>query len=488
MKKSICTGITVALLGVACSNSKNEEAVTELPVDETAVFTSSNKQLEDTYKWAKKMALSYSHDGSDPVGYWYEAALPAREAFCMRDVSHQSVGAQVLGLEKHNLNMFTRFVENISESKDWCTYWEINRYNLPAPADYTNDREFWYNLNANFDVIQACLKMYEWTGDETYLKNPKFTYFYEKSFNDYIERWMLEPDKLMDRPLFMNSPENFNPNNNFHTCRGLASYVENFRTLTMSSDLLACIYAGYKAYATISYLNGDQATAEKARQSATEYRDLLENKWWDAKTNSYYNFWTSEKTFHQGEGDSFILWLDATDRPERIRATMSGLLAGEWNAENTSHFPVLFYRLGYDEEAYKTLVALPGMHRSEYPEVSYGAVEGIASGVMGLTPSAINNRIMTISRLGGEAETAELKNVPVFAGYVSIEHTGRKESRFTNNTGKSILWRAAFKGDHAKITINGETHKAITQTDVLGNVYSYIDTEIANGETLEAKI
>lgn len=44
------------------------------------------------------MVLSYAHDGTDSVGYWYEAALPQRETFCMRDVSHQSVGAQILGL------------------------------------------------------------------------------------------------------------------------------------------------------------------------------------------------------------------------------------------------------------------------------------------------------------------------------------------------------------------------------------------------------
>lgn len=47
---------------------------------------------------ARKMVLSYAHDGTDSVGYWYEATLPQREAFCMRDVSHQSVGAQILGL------------------------------------------------------------------------------------------------------------------------------------------------------------------------------------------------------------------------------------------------------------------------------------------------------------------------------------------------------------------------------------------------------
>ena len=69
---------------------------------------------------------------SDPVGPWYEAALPGREAFCIRDVSHQCIGAEILGQGKQNLNMLRKFVENISEAKDFCSYWEINRHNLPA--------------------------------------------------------------------------------------------------------------------------------------------------------------------------------------------------------------------------------------------------------------------------------------------------------------------------------------------------------------------
>jgi len=42
------------------------------------------------------------------VGYWYEAALPGREAFCMRDVSHQSIGAETLGEPFDELLAVTR--------------------------------------------------------------------------------------------------------------------------------------------------------------------------------------------------------------------------------------------------------------------------------------------------------------------------------------------------------------------------------------------
>ena len=50
-------------------------------------LSSPDAHLVEAFNWAKKQALAYAFEG-DPVGPWYEAALPGREAFCMRDVSH----------------------------------------------------------------------------------------------------------------------------------------------------------------------------------------------------------------------------------------------------------------------------------------------------------------------------------------------------------------------------------------------------------------
>ena len=89
--------IAIALLSalsincLACSDDKapatgdtDKDDAGSQPNQEMS-FSSSDKDLEQTFYWAKKMALSYAHDGSDPVGHWYEAALPGRNAFCMRD-------------------------------------------------------------------------------------------------------------------------------------------------------------------------------------------------------------------------------------------------------------------------------------------------------------------------------------------------------------------------------------------------------------------
>jgi len=86
-------------------------------------FSSSDTALQTAFYRAKEMALHYKGKPGDPVGPWYESALPPRYAFCMRDVAHQSIPAEILGMSDANKNMLMLFAKNISASKDWCSYW-----------------------------------------------------------------------------------------------------------------------------------------------------------------------------------------------------------------------------------------------------------------------------------------------------------------------------------------------------------------------------
>src|ERR1700728_2477955 len=90
-------------------------------------FESSDRELVRAFQWAKGQALEYAHGGTDPVGPWYEAALPGRDSFCMRDVSHQATGAEALGLYAQNRNMLERFAAAVSPARDWAGYWEIDK-------------------------------------------------------------------------------------------------------------------------------------------------------------------------------------------------------------------------------------------------------------------------------------------------------------------------------------------------------------------------
>jgi hypothetical protein len=147
--------IPAIVIPLASCNAPRDAVVPQPRSEAGAVeLTSDFSPLVDGFVWARQTAISYVREG-DPVGDWFEAALPGRHAFCMRDVSHQTTGALALGLADHLQNMLHKFAAAIAESRDWCGYWEIDRDDRPAPVDYRSDSDFWYNLPANFDVVAA---------------------------------------------------------------------------------------------------------------------------------------------------------------------------------------------------------------------------------------------------------------------------------------------------------------------------------------------
>lgn len=436
---------------------------------------------------AQQMAMRYRGNPADPVGPWYEAALPARFAFCMRDVSHQVIGAEILGLGRENKNMLTRFAENISEGKDWCSYWEINRDNRPAPEDYRNDREFWYNLNANFDLLFACWRLYIWTGDTAYVRHPVFTHFFEKSVNEYVDRWVLHEDSLLTRPTHPNAPVPFNPRDNFHRCRGLASYVENVPDLKMGIDLVAAIYRGMQTYADILQLQGHPVQAQQYRQRAARYRQKIDEAWWDGETSLYFTNYAGNGKFGKGEGEVFLLWFDALTDTLRRKKTIDHLVAGEFNVENTSYLPALLYRYGYWKEANKYMRYLtnPATPRREYPEVSYAVMESIVGGWMGITPDAVHNTIATFYR-GEKEAVSSLDGLRLLNTTVRVEHTGAA-TIFVNKGKAPLRWRAVFAGNRTAIAVNGKKMKVAYTVDANGDRLSFVEVMVKGGERMTAK-
>ena len=213
---------------------------------------SSDQRLVQGFQWAKRQALAYVFSG-DPVGDWYEASLPGRQAFCMRDVSHQSAGAQVLGLAAVTRNMLHHFAASIAESRDWCGYWEIDKYGRPAPVDYKSDKDFWYNLPANFDLLNCCYRQYLWTADAAYVKDPLFLNFYDRTVNDYVKRWDKDGDGV---------PESYRE----YGHRGIGSYDEDLEFhLLVGADLVAAQAAAYSAYAAIAEIRGQPDIAARFR-------------------------------------------------------------------------------------------------------------------------------------------------------------------------------------------------------------------------------
>ena len=81
----------------------------------------------------------------------------------------------------------------------------------------------------------------------------------------------------------------------------------------MGVDLIATLYAGFNASSQMASLLGNKEKAEKDKQMALAYRDILEKEWWCEDSAYYQTFWTEDRTFHRGEGVPFILWFGATE-------------------------------------------------------------------------------------------------------------------------------------------------------------------------------
>jgi hypothetical protein len=403
----------------------------------------------------------------------------------MRDVAHQSIAAEALGLSDANKNMFTAFVKNISKSKDWCSYWEINKYGKPAPEDYRNDTAFWYNLNANFDILNACWKLYLWTGDRDYINAPAFKYFHDRSVNEYITSWVLQPDSLLTRPAHPNAGAAYNDDDAFHRARGLPSYSEGVPNMKMGIDLVAAIYRGLLSYAAILKETGKAAEAKAYEEKAALYQAHIDKHWWDEKEKRYNTFYSNNGEFGKNEGETFVLWFNALKDSARQRRTIEHLLNNTWNVENMSYFPYVFYQAGYWNDAirYMLLLTDPATDRREYPEVSYGVMLGFVNGLMGIQPDARYNRVETIYKTNGKA-TSFIENVPVLGTSISVKHMPGS-SAFTNKGKRTLTWRAQLYGTYDHLVVSGKKVKAKISKDAAGKRISYADINVNAGQTIQ---
>jgi hypothetical protein len=472
-------------------------------IESKLVLESSDARLVEGFNWAKRQALAYAFDG-DPVGPWYEAALPGREAFCMRDVSHQSTGGHVLGLDCQNLNMLKRFAENISEPRDWCSFWEIDRYNRPAPVDYKNDAEFWYNLPANFDVLDSCYRMYLWTGDRTYLDDPVFRNFYDRTVFDYVDRWDLGLDRVMKRKRWMNVRGNLYPEKKFDFFRGDPSYAESRDEYVLGIDLLATQYAGYLAYAQIQELRGNEESARTFLEKARLVKKLINTTWWNEGGQYFYAFLNQDYKL-VGHAGSALLYRNALDDGGKAQSVLNDLLESikqhpSSQVEGQSHQAEILYRYGLPDVAYAQMMDLarPNRDRQEYPEISYSVIGAVVTGTMGITvvPSAskaseegrfVDRTVRTFPGLGHIA-WAELRNLPIRANEVAVRQEGGVRTVFTNQRGPSLIWEACFAGSFSTLLVNGAPVKAQTEKELLGRVVSSVKVAVGAGDTVRVEV
>lgn len=445
-------------------------------------LSTTDHSLKEIFDWAVRMSNNNVGNSDDPVGPWYCSALPGRSAFCMRDVSHQCIGEEINHHGVENKNIMTRFAENITPEKDYCTYWEINRWNKPAPADYVSDEDFWYNLPANLDVLRACYRLYLWTGDEGYLIDPRFTNFYELSMNQYIDRWELAPEKIMDRPYRMNFKGDMEASSFGHS-RGLASYEEQVPGIAVGADLLCALNAAMDAYSKMWKIRGDEKKAKLYAEKAQAYKALLNGKWWNDSTKNLYAYRLENGEMSEGGCNSIAVWFGTTEGKDRINALLDTMSGTETNIENRTYYASVFYRYGRPNEGYKMFANLYNDPRKEYPEAASSIIESVICGMCGVEPNAPERSIATLPSLTDKTPEVRVSHIPVMGGEISLSHKGNLETTLENHTGSTIIWKAQFHGTNSKIG----GRKATVTVDQMGEPLSYIEVKLENGSRLTLK-
>ncbi len=387
-------------------------------------LASSFAPLEEGFRWAKDQALSFIHDGDDPVGLWYEAALPHREAFCLRDVAHQCNGAFFLGLREFNKNMLRKFAQNIKEEMDFCTYWEINKDDLPAPVDYKSDDDFWYNLPGSFDFIDCCLRQYNWTGDLDYVHGEEFKRFYHLTMNDYIERWDKDRDGIPEKQGAIHY-------------RGIPSYMESHveeNGIYVGSDLIGAMFAAYKAYSAILSMQGNDSESKKMEQHSLALQEMFERDWWSENGGMFYSSILQDGTKSivnidnindtSSELTPMPLYFNIIKNPKR-KCQFLHLLneCKTLNVETLSILPEVFYSCGEGELGFNLLMKLmdPSLIRRDYPEVSFSAVGATITGLVGLSADAQGRKVVLQPHLPKEVDWVVVDNIPLFNGSINVK-------------------------------------------------------------------
>lgn len=427
-------------------------------------FHSSNAQLNETFLWAKGQALVYTRSEADTIGSWYEAALPGRNAFCMRDVSHQAEGAAALGLFAPNRNMLSRFAESAAASREWTAYWEIDGMGQPSAADYRSDSDFWFNLPANFDVLDAIVRMWRWTGDDFYRDDPRLQLFFRKTLTDYTKQWQLEPEAILSRPRIANRSQG---KGEFSASRGIPSYTEDTQDFVVGADLLAAEYRAIRSYAEIAVSAQDKDLARRLQKSADRIQQILETAAW-SQSGGHFNGLIRGDRSGFGSGDTLALYFGAVRDPNHVRGALDYISNPSYwrkiNIEAESYIPEVLFRYGRTDAAYQVLFDLSGQNkpRREYPEVSYAVVDAVIRGSMGIEPAHAGEPfdVQTLPQPLAQTDELSVSSLRIKGNILEISNVGGTRTRLINREGPVLRWKAGFEGAVEKLRVNGRLVRA----------------------------
>lgn len=474
-------------------------------------ISSSHKELEKAFEWAKDKAMSFVVTGkTGPVNvhrkdqkdvveaayipsYW--AGYPSRTAFYSRDFCHQAAGAHLLGLRLENYTMMKAFAASADAGKKWYPLWAINFDGSPYLLDYKNDDDFVREVPAAFELVEKACRLYSWTGDCRYIDDEILWQYYTRIVTDFIS--------LHDQQFPNGVAEGTGEGNIF---KGTATFNEQ-RDVPMieAGDGIACQYQAFLSYARMAEWKGDEKTAQRFVRKAADLKTYFNTDWGIRQTDTYNRGYTPDRKPIGGWGKEnswFMPMKEITDENSArtckyldfINERLESKDDIPENIEALSYVPEVFFQYHRNEEGWRWMKhiihTIDHVHaqstltgsNGNYPEVSYVLISNTVENLAGVTPDAANSKLQTLSHLPGEIGFLKIENLPFENKSLTISHTGTQSTSLEYNTGTGkLIWEAGFPGEYEFIHVDGSPKKCMQRKDH-GKTCSFLLVEMNVGD------
>jgi hypothetical protein len=270
--------------------------------------------------------------------------------------------------------------------------------------------------------------------------------------------------------------------------------------------MLATQYAGYRSFGAIQAIRGDEKSAQLYLGIAAEVKGLVNRKWWNPNGEYFYAFLDKNHQF-QGRAGADLLYRDVVDDGPKMRGALEDLLSTmrsepESEVEPESHYAETLYRYGDPDAAYAEIMDLTraGRKRQEYPEVSYSVVGAIVNGLMGVNVEPgvpiedvvrgkhFETIVTTLPQLTAETTWAELRNLPIGSGSITVRHYGERRTILINQGKTDLNWEATFPGSFPTLRVNGKLIESHAGSRYLGRVVTSVRIQVKAGRSARVEV
>ncbi|MCP1306914.1 NPCBM/NEW2 domain-containing protein [Paenibacillus tyrfis] len=406
-----------------------------------------------------------------------------REAFCVRDIAHQSAAGHLLNMDNQNYSMFNAFAKSAKSntSNPYWPYWSFDFFG----NGYYMDKD-WRELPFPFEIVQKGYEQYLWTGQKKWIglkddgtvdPNSDLYTYYTNVFTNFMNNQDQNHNGVADETKQLATYHEFDPS-------GPDKLFE-------SGDGIGSQYQALLAYSKILEARGDATGATTYLTKANNLRSYFESYWYSG--DRYVRGITingTRKTDFGHENSFFMPLKLITDQGARTDSYLNfidqSITAKQLNVEAKTYIPEMFYLHGKNDLAWKWMKNLM-TNQHPYPEVSFTFVSNTITGMMGVQPDAPNQKVATVPRLTSEVPWVQADHVRIGGNDLKVRHDGNYKTTLTNNSGAAINWEAQFYGDSSQLKVtNGATTNTQTAShkDLNGKNVSYVTVSVPAGRSV----